>query len=87
MPKKRTINCPNKEVHGNIKTASKRKIVFAYEENGSNTPKRFWVHCSDPKCNHWIEIRFNELGGVIVKVMPKNYKFNFLKTPVIEARE
>ena len=87
MPKKRTISCPNKDVHGNLKEASKRKIIFAYEENGCLPPKKFWVHCADRYCNRWVEINFNELGGPSVEIMPEGHNFNFLKTPVMEMRK
>ena len=84
MPKKRKIYCPNDAVHGKKYHASRQKLLMAYEENHGSPPTKFWLHCNDAACRSWVEINFNENGGVTVKRLKEKAPY-FLKTPVIEV--
>ena len=82
---KKKIVCPNDDSHKGYD-----KIILAYEES-DKPPEKIWVFCIDnrgrafagEKCNRWIQIEFNEKGGVTTKMMPKGYHFDFEKTPTL----
>lgn len=72
--KLKKIVCPNKKIHDGYDT-----ILMIYSD------KKFWIHCGDRKCSHWVEIQINKKGGVKVQLMPKTVKFDVEKMPTLEV--
>ncbi len=75
---KRKIICPNDTAH--IKRGYE-KILMAYEEETA-PDGRLWIHCDDRVCNTWYQIDFHNSSPILTP-MPKNYHFDFIKTPTL----
>ena len=67
---KKKVFCPE---HGG------GKILMAFDPDRN----RFWVFCSYPDCRRWVQVDINSKGGVTTTLMPKDYHFDFEKTPAL----
>ena len=55
------------------------KILMTYDPG----LRRFWIHCGDRKCNRWIQVDINKLGGVNTTLMPEGHQFDFETMPTL----
>lgn len=86
-PRVRRILCPVTGNHTHLDKGGNRvphdKILLIYHEEEGRPPKRLWIHCGDPKCNCWIQVKFNSTGGVSTKRMPEGVRFHADAVPVL----
>lgn len=54
-----------------------------YYEGRNKAPHKFYIHCNTVNCNHWIQIKFNDRGGVTLRKMPRNVKFRHDRIPTV----
>jgi len=76
------VLCPNDKAHRGY-----TKTLFIFEPSRNGTPSKLYLHCDDMHCKSWMRIEFNDLGGVRIIKLPKDYHIDFERCPTLVSGE